>query len=79
MNPKVLEATQGQTDSFFSQLPYKCYLFICGRLTYDLPLGYLQGGVRGDWDLGVQLATCVVACNSSTCVDACNACNLWEG
>ena len=22
----TLEATQGQNDSFFSQLPYKCYL-----------------------------------------------------
>jgi len=22
----ALEATQGQNDSFFSQLPYKCYL-----------------------------------------------------
>ena len=22
----ALEATQGQIDSFFSQLPYKCYL-----------------------------------------------------
>ena len=22
----ALEATQGQRDSFFSQLPYKCYL-----------------------------------------------------
>ena len=36
----ALEATQGQHDSFFCQLPYKCYLFemlprrgsICGRL-----------------------------------------------
>ena len=35
-NPDTtLEATQGQNDSFFSQLPYKCYLggSICGRLT----------------------------------------------
>ena len=24
--PAALEATQGQNDSFFSQLPYKCYL-----------------------------------------------------
>ena len=24
--PPALEATQGQNDSFFSQLPYKCYL-----------------------------------------------------
>ena len=24
--PTALETTQGQNDSFFSQLPYKCYL-----------------------------------------------------
>ena len=36
----TLEATQGQMDGFFSQLPYKCHLEeggICGRLTSDLP------------------------------------------
>ena len=45
----ALDATQGQMDGLFSQLPYKCYLE-CGRLTSDLPLGYLQGGaVRIDW------------------------------
>ena len=39
----ALEATQGQTDDFVSQLPFKCYLPE-GKLTWDLPLGCLQGG-----------------------------------
>ena len=34
----TLEATQGQMDGFFSQLPYS------GRLTQDLPSNRLQGG-----------------------------------
>jgi len=25
ISPPAFEATQGQNDSFFSQLPYKCY------------------------------------------------------
>jgi hypothetical protein len=43
----TLEATQGQIDGFFIQPPYECSPEsggICVRLTYDLPLGYLQGG-----------------------------------
>ena len=39
----ALEATQGQNNSFFSQLPHKCYLE-GGRLTQYLPPGCLQGG-----------------------------------
>ena len=44
----TLEATQGQIDGFFSQLPYTCHqnrVASVGDLTSDLPLGYLQGGV----------------------------------
>ena len=45
ISPKAgLEATQGQMDGFSSQLPCKCHLFICGRLTYNLPSTRLQGG-----------------------------------
>jgi len=43
----ALEATQGQNDSFLSQLPYKCFLFevaFVWELTKDLPMGYLQRG-----------------------------------
>ena len=47
--PAALEATQGQTDSFFSQPRYKLRGRICGRLTLDLPLGYLQGGAGRSW------------------------------
>ena len=39
----TLEATQGQIDGFFSQLPPESG-GICGRLTYDLPLGCLRLG-----------------------------------
>ena len=39
----TLKASQGQIDGFFSQLPPESG-GICGRLTYDLPLGCLQGG-----------------------------------
>ena len=42
----TLEATQGQMDGFFSQLPYKPPRRggICERLTQDLPSSRLKGG-----------------------------------
>ena len=34
----VLEATQGQIDGFFSQLPYKCHLFEVASVGYRLKI-----------------------------------------
>ena len=46
----TLEATQGQNDSFFSQLPYKCYLEeweIDLRIATGLPPGWGYAVLRG--------------------------------
>ena len=45
----ALEATQGQIDGFFGQLPYKCHFeevafeWVLTKETIYLPLGCLQG------------------------------------
>jgi hypothetical protein len=44
----TLQATQGQTDSFSGQPPYKCHrnrVASVGDCDLNLPLGCLQGGV----------------------------------
>ena len=51
----TLEAIQGQIDGFLSQIFIQMLSpggSICGRLTYDLPLGCLQGGVQ---DIGFRV------------------------